>query len=500
MEAGLRRLRDRLAEVFDLRYAAALLYWDQATYMPPGGAAARGRQLATLRRIAHEKFTDPALGELLEELRPVEEYPYGSDEAALVRVTRREHERAVALPPEFVAELSGHASASFAAWTRGRPADDFEGMRPYLERTLELSRRYAEFFPGHEHPADPLIEGSDYGMTARVVRAAFSELREALVPLVAEVSERPRPDDSCLRQPFDEAGQFAFSEDVIRRFGYDFERGRQDLTTHPFATKFSTGDVRITTRSRENDLRSPLFPTLHESGHAMFEQGVSAAYEGTPLSRGTSMGVHESQSRLWENLIGRSRPFWDFFYPRLKDTFPEELGSVEQEEFYRAINRVERSRIRTDADEVTYNLHVILRFDLELALLEEDLEVRDLPEAWRERMREDLGVVPESDRDGVLQDAHWFNGTIGGMFQGYALGNIMSAQFFDAALREHPEIPDEVSSGEFGALHGWLTENVYRPGKKYTAAETLERATGSTMRIEPYMTYLRSKYGELYGL
>ncbi len=501
MEERLGRLGERLAEVSDLRGAAMVLYWDQATYMPVGGAAARGRQLGVLRRLAHEKFTDPAVGELLEELRPYEEdLPRDSDEAALIRVTRREYEREARMPAGFVEEMSNHASASYAAWKEARPADDFEAMRPYLEKTLELSRRYAGFFEGHEHVADPLIDGSDPGMTAASVGAVFSELRGRLVPLVAEVCDSPPADDSCLRGEFGDAEELAFAAEVARRFGYDFRRGRQDLTAHPFAAKLATGDVRITTRIKEDDVRNPLFSTLHEAGHGMYEQGVADELAGTPLSRGASMGVHESQSRLWENLVGRSRPFWEFFYPKLQEVFPARLGSVGGEEFYRAINKVERSPIRTDADEVTYNLHVILRFDFELEMLEGKLEVRDLPEAWRERMREDLGLAPPDDRSGVLQDAHWFNGAVGGRFQGYTLGNIMSAQFYGAALEAHPEIPSEIKTGEFGTLHGWLSRNIYRHGKKFTAAEILQNATGSRIDVGPYMDYLRSKYGELYGV
>ncbi|CAA9415921.1 MAG: Thermostable carboxypeptidase 1 [uncultured Rubrobacteraceae bacterium] len=501
MEERLGRLGERLAEVSDLRGAAMVLYWDQATYMPVGGAAARGRQLGVLRRLAHEKFTDPAVGELLEGLRTYEEgLPRDSDEAALIRVTRREYEREARMPAGFVEEMSNHASASYAAWKEARPADDFEAMRPYLEKTLRLSRRYSAFFEGHEHVADPLIDGSDPGMTAASVGAVFSELRGRLVPLMTEVCDSPPADDSCLRGEFGDAEELAFAAEVARRLGYDFRRGRQDLTAHPFAAKLATGDVRITTRIKEDDVRNPLFSTLHEAGHGMYEQGVADRLGGTPLSRGASMGLHESQSRLWENLVGRSRPFWEFFYPKLQKVFPARLGSVGGEEFYRAINKVERSPIRTDADEVTYNLHVILRFDFELEMLEGKLEVRDLPEAWRERMREDLGLTPPDDRAGVLQDAHWFNGAVGGRFQGYTLGNIMSAQFYGAALEAHPEIPSEIRTGEFGTLHGWLSRNIYRHGKKFTAAEILQNATGSRIDVGPYMDYLRSKYGELYGV
>jgi carboxypeptidase Taq len=495
VEAKLQELKTRLVEISDLESAAALLSWDQTTYMPPGGAPARGRQLATLRRLAHEKFTDPAIGGLLDDLGPYEEsLPYDADEASLIRVTRRHYERAVKVPPAFMAQLSSHGAASYAAWVEARPANDFAAVQPYLEKTLDLSRQYADFFPGYEHIADPLIDIRDYGMKATLVRAIFAELREQLVPIVGAITAQPPADDACLRQTFPEA----FGLEVVRRFGYDLERGREDKSAHPFTTKFSLGDVRITTRVRENYLGDALFSALHEAGHAMYEQGICGDFEGTPLARGTSSGVHESQSRLWENLVGRGRSFWEFFYPQLQATFPDQLGSVPLDTFYRAINKVERSLIRTDADEVTYNLHVMLRFDLELELLEGRLAVRDLPEAWRERFQADLGIVPPDDCDGVLQDVHWYNGFIGGAFQGYTLGNILSAQFFEAALEAHPEIGDEIKAGRFDTLHGWLRESIYQHGRKFTASELVECVTGGPLSIAPYIRYLRNKYGELY--
>jgi carboxypeptidase Taq len=373
-------------------------------------------------------------------------------------------------------------------------------VQPNLEKTLDLSRQLADFFPGYEHMADPLIDFYDYGMKASTLRGLFAKLRQQLVPLVRAITAQPPADDSCLRQNFPEAGQWAFGVEVARRIGYDFDRGREDKTLHPFTTKFSIGDVRITTRVKENDLGEALFGTIHEAGHALYEQGIRTDFEGTPLAEGTSAGVHESQSRLWENIVGRSRSFWKFFYPELQAVFPDQLGSVSLDTFYRAINKVKPSLIRTEADEVTYDLHVMLRFDLELALLEGRLAVRDLPEAWRERFKADLGITPPDDSDGVLQDVHWYNGIIGGAFQGYTLGNIMNAQFFETALSAHPEIPAEMEEGEFGTLHGWLKENIYQHGSKYTATDLVERATGGPMSIEPYIRYLRTKYGELYKL
>ncbi|HTP08932.1 MAG TPA: carboxypeptidase M32 [Anaerolineae bacterium] len=501
MEQKLQELKARLLEVNDLNLANALLSWDQTTYMPPGGAAARGRQMATLGRLAHEKLTDPAIGKLLDELRLYEEsLPYDSDDASLIRVTRREYERNIKIPADFVAQLNEQQAESYQVWTEARPANDFKRVQPYLEKTLELSRQLANYFPGYEHIADPLIDFADEGMKVSKVRPLFAALRAQLVPIVQAITSQPPADDACLKQIYPEDQQLAFGREVIKLYGYDFNRGRQDKTHHPFMTKFSLGDVRITTRVQERNLSDALFSTLHEGGHAMYEQGIRMDLEGTPLAGGTSSGVHESQSRTWENLVGRSRNFWTFFYPQLQAAFPQQLKSVSFETFYRAINRVARSLIRVDADEVTYNLHVMIRFDLETALLEGTLAVRDLAEAWHARYQSDLGLHAPDDRDGVLQDVHWYGGLIGGSFQGYTLGNLISAQFFAAALQAYPQIPDEMRLGQFDTLRGWLTQNVYQHGSKFTANEVIERATGKPLSIEPYINYLRTKYGELYHL
>jgi len=501
MEKKLAELKIRLAEINDLDMAASLLNWDQSTYMPVGGGEARGRQMATLGKISQEKLIDPAVGKLLEDLRPYgESLPYESDDASLIRVTIVDYERAIKVPPAFMAEFNIHAASSYQAWAEARPADDFLRVQPMLEKTLEMSRKFADYFPGYEHIADPLIDMSDYGMKASSVRKLFAELREQLVPIVKAITSQPPADDSCLRKHYPEAQQLKFASNLVRQMGYDFNRGRIDKTHHPFMTKFSLGDVRITTRVKENFLGETLFSNLHEAGHAMYEQGIDMGLEGTPLAGGTSSGVHESQSRTWENLVGRSRGFWQHFYPQLQAEFPEQLKSVSLDEFYRAINKVERSLIRTDADEVTYNLHVMLRLDFELQLLEGSLSIRDLPEAWHERFEQDFGIVPPSNSDGVMQDVHWYGGPIGGAFQGYTLGNILSAQFYSTALKAHPEIPAEIGQGKFDTLRGWLTENIYRYGRKFTASELVERATGSPLTIEPYIKYLKTKYGELYNI
>lgn len=501
MENKLKELKTRLAEVSDLGAAGAVLGWDQATYMPPGGASARGRQMATLGSIAQAKFTDAAIGHLLDELEPwAAQQPADSDDAALIRKTRKDYDKQVKVSADWVSRANLHIAETYQAWTEARPANDFKSVQDALKVTLDLSREYADFFPSYEHIADPLIDGPDPGMKAASIRSVFSELRNELVPLVQAITSQKEADDSSLRKSYPEKKQLDFGIEVAKDYGYDFNRGRQDMTHHPFCTTFSITDVRITTRVQKKYLADALFSTLHEAGHAMYEQGVNMAYEATPLAGGVSSGVHESQSRTWENIVGRSRGFWEHYYPKLKAAFPTQLKGVGLDKFYRAINKVERSLIRTDADEVTYNLHVMLRFDLELQLLEGSLEIKDLPEAWHARYKSDLGIQAPSDVDGVLQDVHWYGGLIGGAFQGYTLGNIMSALFYDAALKAHPSIPNEISKGEFDTLHTWLRENIYQYGSKYEPDDLIQRVTGGPLRIAPYIKYLRTKYGELYKL
>jgi carboxypeptidase Taq len=501
MEAKLSELKTLLLESNDLRMAQAVLDWDQSTFMPEGGAPARARQIALLARLAQEKATDPRIGHLLDDLRPyAESLPFDHPDVGLVRVARREYERRLKVPPAFMGEMFRLGAETYSVWARARGENDFKAVQPYLEKILDNSRRLADFFPGYEHIADPLIDYADHGMKASTLRLLFAQLRRRLVPLVQAIAAQPPVDNSCLHRRFNQPGQLAFGDQVARQIGYDFERGRLDLTHHPFTTRFSAGDVRITTRVKEDDLGDCFFSCIHEAGHAMYEQGIRPEFDGTPLGNGTSAGVHESQSRLWENLVGRSRGFWEYAYPLLQQTFPGQLDDVSLEQFYRAVNKVQPSLIRVDADEVTYNLHVMIRFDLELRLLEGNLRVRDLPEAWHARYQADLGGRAPDDRDGVLQDVHWYFGQIGGMFQGYTLGNILGAQFFAAALAAHPEIPAEMRAGRFDVLHGWLVENIYQYGSMFTADELVQRVTGGPLSIEPYMAYLQGKYGEIYGI
>ncbi len=495
------QLKARLQEVDDLYKAAAVLGWDQSTYMPPGGSAARGRQLATLGRVAHERATDSEIGRLLDALQPwAEKMSADNDDASIIRNARRAYDRNVKVPVALVGELNSHLAVTYDAWAKARPANDFGMVREGLEKTVDLSRKLAECFAPYEHIMNPLIDMSDYGMKVSTVSAIFADLRKKLVPMVQAITAQTPADDSMLRRKYPEQKQWDFGMSVAKRIGYDIERGRQDKTHHPFCTTFSIGDVRITTRFDENNLGDGFFSTIHETGHAMYEQGVDPKYEATPLAGGASAGVHESQSRLWENLVGRSRGFWEYYYPKLQRKFGKQLKDVTLDQFYRAINKVQRSLIRVDADEVTYNLHVILRFDLEMQLLEGSLSVKDLPDVWRARYKSDLGIEPQDDKDGVLQDVHWYGGIVGGGFQGYALGNIMSGMFYEAATRAHPEIPEQIRAGRFSTLNKWLVKNIYRHGEKYTTSQLIQRVTGGELNTGPYLAYLRGKYGALYDL
>ncbi len=498
--ALLAHLKARLSEIEDLGSAGSVLGWDEAVFMPPAGAPARGRQRARLAVLTHKKATDPALGRLLDRLAPFAgSLPDDSPDAALIRVARRDFDLAIRVPADYVARANEHGSASYNAWVAARPANDFAATIPYLETTLDLSREFAGFFPGCEHVMDPLI-GPDEGFTASEIAALFAELRAELRPLVEAVAEKPVVPDRCLHQTFPAARQLAFATKVAVDFGYDLKRGRIDLSPHPFCTVFARDDVRITTRVNENDLSDALFSVLHEAGHALYEMGVAPELEGTPVGHGASAGVHESQSRLWENIVGRSQPFWEHYYPLLQEAFPDQLNHIPLDAFHRAINKVERTPIRTDADEVTYNLHVMIRFDLERAMLEEKLAVRDLRDAWNARYETDLGLTPPNDKNGVMQDVHWYGGGIGGAFQGYTIGNILSAQFYEAAVSANPGIPTGIGKGEFGELRSWLASTLHRDGRLYTGPVAAERASGAKISIEPYMRYLKQKYGALYGL
>ncbi|MFL5951574.1 MAG: carboxypeptidase M32 [Gaiellaceae bacterium] len=488
----LERLRERLAEVHDLTKAATLLLWDQRVMMPPGGAEARAEALGTVSRLAQERFIDDEVGRLLEELRGLEESSdYDSFEASLVRTTRREYEKATRVPPELVGEVRRASALGLSAWGPAKESSDFEQLRPHLEQQLELRHRYVSCFPPADETYDVLLDDYEPLMKTAEVRQVFDDLKQDLVPLIEEIGDAGAVDDSFLHGEFDPAVQRELGLEIVRAFGYSPDEWRLDPTGHPFMTTPGAGDIRLTSNFRPHDLSS-LFATMHEFGHGVYEWGVDRSLARTPLHSGVSLAVHESQSRTWENLVGRSRAFWRWFYPRLQRGFEAQLGTVDEEAFFRAVTKVQPSLIRIDADEVTYNLHIILRFELEQDLIDGRLEVSDLPQAWNERMESYLGVEVPDDARGVLQDMHWSGGAVG-YFPTYALGNVISVQIWERAIEELGDLDDRFERGEFGDLREWLREHLYVLGAKFTPQETIERVTGSRIDAKPYLRYLREK-------
>ena len=496
-------LKTRLASIHDLRMARAILGWDQHTKMPPKAGEIRAEQLGTLDHLSHELFISDDIGELLEKVGSEEEgLDPDSIEASLIRVTRRDYEKAKRVPSDLRAELTRAGAIALSAWVEAREKSDFSIFLPYLKRNLELQHEYIACFEGlgYETEYDVLLDDFDEGMKTSEVQTVLNELKRELIPFIAEIGERSDlVDDSSLRGKFPIEAQRSFALELLERIGFDHESWRLDPTVHPFAMSAATTDIRLTTRYDETDLGVSLFATIHEFGHGFYEANVDPALERTPLSQVSSMSLHESQSRMWENLVGRSLPFWRFFYPRLQAVFPKQFGNVDLDAYYRAINKVQPSLIRVEADEATYNLHVILRFELEQQMLSGELPLEDLPEAWNARMAEYLGIEVPDDARGVLQDVHWSGGAIG-YFPTYSLGNVVSVQLWEQLRAEIPDLDSQLERGEFSELAGWLRENLHRHGRKYTSRETLERITGGGMDPGPYLRYLREKLGEIYGL
>ncbi len=500
MQKKLNELKTILAEVADLQAATALLGWDQQTYMPRGSAEGRGYQTGTLSTLAHKIFTAPQVGRLLDALQPYAELlDPDSDDARLVKVTRHDYEKRIKVPAELIAELDLLTAIAHQVWVEARKNNDFASFQPHLEKIFANRHRYAELFAPYEHIYDPLLDDYEPGMKTSQVKAIFGTLRPQQVALVKEIARQPQADNSFLFQTFDPQKQWDFSVEVATRMGFDWEHGRLDKSAHPFTTSFGIDDVRLTTRILPNNLTPALFGTMHEAGHGLYELGIDHSLGRGALEGAASLGVHESQSRLWENLVGRSYAFWEYFFPRLQVYFPEQLGKVSLEAFYQGINRVQPSLIRIEADEATYNLHIMLRLELEIALLEGSLAIKDLPEAWNARMQDYLGLTPPNDAQGVLQDVHWSSGLVG-YFTTYALGNLISVQLWQCIQRDLPGLQDQIRRGDFSALLGWLRTHVHRHGRKFEPQDLVKRATGSTIDPAPYLQYLRRKYSQVYGI
>lgn len=490
----LERLHTLVGEVMDLKHAADLIEWDERVYMPSESATVHGEMSATLRRLAHEKFTSAAIGDAIAAAQQeMAGAPADSVEARLVAVTARDYDKATRVPAAFVAEHATAVSAAQHAWAQAREDADFARFEPHLAKVLDLKRRYVSFFPPADHPYDVLLDEYEPGLRTADVKRLFEQLRGRQVALIKQIATRTPAPAPFLDAEYSEADLWAFAVDVISAFGFDWTRGRQDKSVHPFAMGIGSNDVRITTRWVPGQPLSLLFGTMHEAGHALYEQGVSTAHHRTVLEGGASLGVHESQSRLWENLVGRSRAFWQYFFPKLQARCPAQLAGVSLDDFYRAVNRVQPSLIRVEADEATYNLHVMLRVEIEIALIEGTLAVADLPDFWNAKMAEYLGLTPPDAAQGVLQDIHWSAGLFG-YFATYTLGNVIAAQLWARFGDVHPSRDDEIARGDFRPLLEWLRRDLHQHGRMFEPQDLVERVTGAPISPEPYLQYLEAKY------
>jgi carboxypeptidase Taq len=491
----------RVKEHALLGSVGGVLGWDERTYMPRRGAGLRAEQMALVARMTHEMLTAPEVGGLLAEVeasalvRDPESAP-----AVNVREVRRVYDRAVKLPKSLVEELARVTTHAQQVWQEARRKNDFPAFRPWLEKVIALKRQEAEAVGYKEAPYDALLDEYEPGATTAEVTRVFAALRQELVPLVGAITSSGRaPRRDVLERDYPVERQRAFGEAAAAAIGFDFDAGRLDVSAHPFCSGLGPGDCRITTRYNPRHFNEAFFGILHEAGHGLYEQGLDPEQFGTPLGSFASLGVHESQSRLWENQVGRGRPFWEHFFPKARQTFPEALGDVSLDDFVFAVNDVRPSFIRVEADEATYNLHILLRFELEQALVSGDLAPADVPGAWDEKFRASFGLSPPTDREGCLQDIHWSCGGVG-YFPTYTLGNLYAAQLMGRARQDLPGLDDDFRRGEFGRLKGWLNEKVHRPGQRWRPAELCRRVTGKPLSHEPLLAYLRGKYAPLYGL
>lgn len=486
----------RLQEIADIRYATAVLQWDQETYMPEGGIDTRSRQIATLTEMAHSRFVDPATAEILNQLSDHPELD--ENQQANIRLSKYDYDQQVKLPAAFVREQSETVSQSFNAWLAARKENNYGIFAPWLQKLVQLKQREADLLGYEGHPYNALLNQYERGCTTALLDELFSRLSPPLRQLIDEIGARPQVEDQFLHQHFPADKQWEFSMDLLEKMGYDFRHGRQDKAAHPFTINFSSEDVRITTRVDEQDLSYMTWSTIHELGHALYEQGLPRNEYGLPLGEAASLGIHESQSRLWENNIGRSLSWCRYFFPIMQQYFPQQFSGVGAEDLFRAINKVRPSLIRTEADELTYHFHIIIRYEVEKALIEGSLKVEDLPAFWADRYRHYLGIEVPDDRVGCLQDVHWSHGSFG-YFPTYSLGSLYAAQFSEALGRALPNFEKLLQTGEFLPIRDWLSKNIYIHGRKYTSEELCKRITGKGLDPADFMQYARAKFRFIYA-
>jgi carboxypeptidase Taq len=493
----MKELWDHFNEIMQLVYIRALLGWDQQVYMPKGSVRGRAEQLALMENLIHSRIKSDKTGKLIKDAEKLDNL--SEIDLAMIREAKREYDQATKIPDELVTEIAKTSSLGHIEWEKARAKSDFLIFKPYLEKIIKLRIEFAEKLDTGPTLYSTLLDLFEPGATYDWILKIFNGLKPKLVKIVSKLnSVSDKPTQSILKKHYDAEKQWQLSLEIIKKLNFDFNTGRQDKATHPFTTSISSIDTRITTRIREDYLPDCLFSTIHECGHGLYEMGFKEEIKGTLLAEGSSMGIHESQSRMWENVVGRSKEFWKYWYPIFQKTFPENLKDYPMEEFYRSINVVQPSFIRVDADEVTYALHIILRFELEKMIIEDNLQANELPELWNTKMEELLGIIPPNDAQGVLQDVHWTSGM--GYFPSYALGNLYAAQIYDHALKEKPFLPQDYEKGEFSNLLNYLKENVHQHGLIYRAPDLIKRITGEDLNPDYFIKYVETKYYPIYGI
>lgn len=500
MDQKFQKLKQHLVRINNLGQIRSILDWDQQVYMPSAGTEERADQISLISEYHHRLSTSDELGKLLDELQPVvQEMDIDSDDRALVTVAKRNFDRLTKIPEKVIVEFTRAITSAHSAWETAKSNNDFPIFEPHLEKIVDLVHTVADCFQPYDHIYDVLMDDYEPGLKTKDLKDIFANLRTEQVELIKEISQMPQIDDSFLKQNFPDQKQWDFGMMVAEKFGIPWTRSRQDRSTHPFTTSFGQNDVRFTTHINERHPKSSIFSTMHESGHALYDLGFNPSFRGTPLSSGASSGFHESQSRMWENVIGRSKEFWIYFYPIFQSTFPSQLGNITLDSFYKAINKVEPSFIRIEADEATYNLHIMVRFEIETSLFEGKVKVNQLPELWNTLMKEYLGVTPPNNSSGVLQDIHWSWGMFG-HFPTYTIGNLVSIQLWEKLIQDLPDSYDKIMKGDFSKILKWLRMNVHQFGAKYQPQDLIQKVTGSPMDPKPYINYLNKKYKDIYGL
>ncbi|RYD55678.1 MAG: carboxypeptidase M32 [Sphingobacteriales bacterium] len=486
-----------LQKAADLQYASAVLGWDQEVYMPPKGFPYRGRQLATLASMAHEMVTSEAYGNVLQELASRNDLTDAQQNN--VRLSYEDYEKSRKLPASFIEAITQQTSASYSAWIQARTDNNYSTYALQLEKMIALKKQQADLYGYSGHPYNALLDEYEKDMTVAVLDPVFDKVKAQLPPFLQRLKNAQQVDDGFFNKYYPRQQQWDFSMKVLGQMGYDFDAGRQDISEHPFSTSFAPTDVRVTTRVNENDFASLLWSSIHEGGHALYEQGLPEVQYGMPLGAAASLSVHESQSRLWENCVGRGVHFWKYFYPILLQHFPEQLSGVQMDAFYKGMNKVQPSLIRTEADEVTYHFHVMIRYEIEKALLSNELHPKDLPGAWNDMYEKYLGVRPKDDKTGVLQDVHWAHGSFG-YFPTYSLGSFYAAQYYAQAEKEIGGLSGQIETGDFKELLSWLRKNVHQYGRRYRSEELCQKATGAPLDFSVFMNYVEKKYAGIYDM